>query len=60
MISGKISDYSGKMSEIDLTLALQLQAQFEEEARVSLLKQLANEQHTPELAVTQGNTITTV
>ena len=28
-----------KMSEIDLTLALQLQAQFEEELRVSLLKQ---------------------
>ncbi|KAK4316054.1 hypothetical protein Pmani_012759 [Petrolisthes manimaculis] len=41
------------MSEIDLTLALQLQAQFEEEARVSLLKQLANEHDTQELTLTQ-------
>lgn len=48
------------MSEIDLTLALQLQAQFEEEARVSLLKQLADEQHTPDLTVTQGSTTITV
>lgn len=48
------------MSEIDLTLALQLQAQFEEEARVSLLKQLANEQQTPDLAVTQGRITITV
>lgn len=34
-----VAGTSPDMSEIDLTLALQLQAQFEEELRVSLLKQ---------------------
>lgn len=36
------------MSEIDLTLALQLQAQFEEELRVSLLKQHEEQKHKTE------------
>lgn len=37
-----------RMSEIDLTLALQLQAQFEEELRVSRLKQQEEQQHKTE------------
>lgn len=42
-MAGGVGRRPGKMSEIDLTLALQLQAQFEEELRVSLLKQQEEE-----------------
>lgn len=44
----------GKMSEIDLTLALQLQAQFEEELRVSLIKQEEQQRKSQALTSSQG------